>query len=196
LGVFTPTEAAGFGALGSLLVGWLKGMNKANFLEAVYNAGRSTAPIMFLLIAGSMYSRLLAVSGGVNLIQDLFLSLGFGPVGIIFVMTIIWLLLGTIIDSISDILLTVPIFYPIAMAAGMNEVAFAIYGVLIIEAGLLTPPLGLLIFAVKSAVPDPDVTLKEIFIGSIPYWIMIIVVALTVISFPSIASWLPAQALG
>ena len=55
---------------------------------------------------------------------------------------------------------------------------------------------GLLIFAVKSAVPDPDVTLKEIFIGSIPYWIMIIVVALTVISFPSIASWLPAQALG
>jgi TRAP-type C4-dicarboxylate transport system permease large subunit len=117
-------------------------------------------------------------------------------VGIIFVMTIIWLFLGTIIDSISDILLTVPIFYPIAMAAGMNEVAFAIYGVLIIEAGLLTPPLGLLIFAVKSAVPDPDITLKEIFTGSIPYWIMIIAVALMVISFPSIASWLPAQALG
>jgi C4-dicarboxylate transporter, DctM subunit len=196
LGVFTPTEAAGFGALGSLLVGWLKGMKKADFLEAIYSAGRSTAPIMFLLIAGSMYSRLLAVSGGVNLIQDLFLSLGFGPVGIIFAMTIIWLFLGTIIDSISDILLTVPIFYPIAMAAGMNEVAFAIYGVLIIEAGLLTPPLGLLIFAVKSAVPDPDITLKEIFIGSIPYWIMIIAVALMVISFPSIASWLPAQALG
>jgi tripartite ATP-independent transporter DctM subunit len=196
LGVFTPTEAAGFGALGSLLVGLLKGMKKDDFLEAIYNAGKSTAPIMFLLIAGSMYSRLLAVSGGVGLIQDLFISLGYGPVGIIFVMTVIWLLLGTIVDSISDILLTVPIFYPIAMAAGMNDVAFAIYGVLIIEAGLLTPPLGLLIFAVKSAVPDPEVTLKDIFVGSIPYWIMMIGVALLVISFPSLASWLPSNALG
>jgi len=196
LGVFTPTEAAGFGALGSLLVGLLKGMKKDDFLEAIYNAGKSTAPIMFLLIAGSMYSRLLAVSGGVGLIQDLFISLGYGPVGIIFVMTVIWLLLGTIVDSISDILLTVPIFYPIAMAAGMNDVAFAIYVVLIIEAGLLTPPLGLLIFAVKSAVPDPEVTLKDIFVGSIPYWIMMIGVALLVISFPSLASWLPSNALG
>jgi TRAP-type C4-dicarboxylate transport system permease large subunit len=111
-------------------------------------------------------------------------------------MTIIWLLLGTIIDSISDILLTVPIFYPIAMAAGMNEVAFAIYGILIIEAGLLTPPLGLLIFAVKSSVPDPEVSLKDIFTGSIPYWIMMILVAIIVIAFPGIASFLPDRFLG
>ena len=196
LGVFTPTEAAGFGALGSLVVGKLKGMNKASFMEAIYDAGRSTAPIMFLLIAGSMYSRLLAISGGVNMIQDLFFGLGLGPVGIIFLMTVIWLFLGTIIDSISDILLTVPIFYPIAMAAGMNEVAFAIYGILIIEAGLLTPPLGLLIFAVKSSVPDPEVSLKDIFTGSIPYWIMIIIVAIIVIAFPGIASFLPDHFLG
>ena len=196
LGVFTPTEAAGFGALGSLVVGKLKGMTKDSFMEAIYDAGRSTAPIMFLLIAGSMYSRLLAVSGGVNMIQDLFFGLGLGPIGIIFLMTVIWLLLGTIIDSISDILLTVPIFYPIAMAAGMNEVAFAIYGILIIEAGLLTPPLGLLIFAVKSSVPDPEVSLKDIFTGSIPYWIMMILVAIIVIAFPGIASFLPDRFLG
>jgi tripartite ATP-independent transporter DctM subunit len=191
LGVFTPTEAAGFGALGSLIVGWAKGLRTKEFVEAIYNAGRSTAPIMFLLIAGSMYSRLLAVSGGINLIQDLFLGSGFGAVGMILVMTVVWLVLGMLIDSISDILLTIPIFVPIAIAAGFNEIAFAIYGILIIEAGLLTPPMGLLIFAVKSSVPDPTVTLQEIFKGAIPYWIIMIGVAVSILLVPGLASWLP-----
>ena len=195
LGVFTPTEAAGFGALGSLVVGWAKGLRTAEFIEAIYNAGRSTAPIMFLLIAGSMYSRLLAVSGGINLIQDLFTGLGLGAFGIIVVMTVVWLLLGTLIDSISDILLTIPIFVPIALAAGFNEIAFAIYGILIIEAGLLTPPMGLLIFTVKASVPDATVTLQEIFKGSIPYWIIMIGVAISILLIPGIAAWLPAMML-
>ncbi len=195
LGVFTPTEAAGFGALGSLVVGFAKGMRWDDFIEAIYNAGRSTAPIMFLLITGSMYSRLLAVSGGINMIQDLFLGSGLGPIGIILIMTLIWLLLGTIIDSISDILLTIPIFVPIALAAGFDPIAFAIYGILIIEAGLLTPPMGLLIFTVKAAVPDPDVRLQEIFRGAIPYWIVMIGVAISILVFPGLAAWLPGAVL-
>lgn len=195
LGVFTPTEAAGFGALGSIVVGWAKGLRGREFVEAIYNAGRSTAPIMFLLIAGSMYSRLLAVSGGVNMIQDLFVGAGLGPVGMVVIMTLIWLLLGTLIDSISDILLTIPIFVPIALAAGLDPIAFAIYGILIIEAGLLTPPMGLLIFTVKATVPDPDVTLQEIFRGAIPYWIIMIGVAISILLIPPLASWLPTTVL-
>jgi C4-dicarboxylate transporter DctM subunit len=195
LGVFTPTEAAGFGALGSLVVGWAKGMRLRGFMDAIYNAGRSTAPIMFLLIAGSMYSRLLAVSGGINMIQELFFGIGLGPFGIVVIMTLIWLALGTLIDSISDILLTIPIFVPIAVAAGLDPMAFAIYGILIIEAGLLTPPMGLLIFTVKATVPDPDVSLQEIFKGAIPYWIIMIGVAVTILVFPRLASWLPAAVL-
>ena len=191
LGVFTPTEAAGFGALGSIVLGWVRGMRRKEFTEAIVNAGRSTAPIMFLLIAGSMYARLLAVSGGINLIQDLFLGTGLSVVGMILVMTVIWLLLGALIDSISIILLTVPIFVPIAINAGFNEIAFAIYGILIIEAGLLTPPMGLLVFTVKAAVPDSSVTLGDIFRGSIPYWIMMLGVAALLLLVPSLATWLP-----
>ncbi|MFP6828877.1 MAG: TRAP transporter large permease [Gammaproteobacteria bacterium] len=191
LGVFTPTEAAGFGALGSIVLGWVRGMRRKEFTEAIINAGRSTAPIMFLLIAGSMYARLLAVSGGINLIQDLFLGTGFSVVGMILVMTVIWLLLGALIDSISIILLTVPIFVPIAINAGFNEIAFAIYGILIIEAGLLTPPMGLLVFTVKAAVPDSSVTLGDIFRGSIPYWIMMLGVAALLLLVPRLATWLP-----
>ena len=195
LGVFTPTEAAGFGVLGSIVVGWVKGMRWGEFTEAIFNAGRSTAPIMFLLISGSMYSRLLAVSGGINLIQDLFLGTGLSVIAIILVMTVIWLVLGALIDSISIILLTVPIFVPIAVTAGFNEVAFAIYGILIIEAGLLTPPVGLLVFTVKAAVPDSSVTLSDIFRGSMPYWLMMLGVATLLLLVPGLATWLPSLVL-
>ena len=161
------------------------------FKEAIFNAGRSTAPIMFLLIAGSMYAKLLAVSGGVNMLQGLFLDTGLSVLMVILIMTIVWLLLGALVDSISIILLTVPIFVPIATAAGINEIVFAIYGILIIEAGLLTPPMGLLVFTVKASVPDSDVTLSDIFKGSIPYWLIIILVASLIMVFPEISLWLP-----
>ena len=190
-GVFTPTEAAGFGALGSLVLGYAKGMRGRAFMEAIYSAGRYTAPIMFLLIAGSMYAKLLAVSGGINLIQDLVSGAGLTPVGLIVLMTVIWLLLGALIDSISDILLTVPVFVPLAAAAGFDPIAFAIYGIIVIEAGLLTPPMGLLIFTVKSSVTDPDVTLGDIFRGSVPFWMLMLGVAVLILLRPELATWLP-----
>ena len=190
-GVFTPTEAAGFGALGSLVLGFANGMRGRAFMEAIYSAGRYTAPIMFLLIAGSMYAKLLAVSGGINLIQDLVTGAGLTPVGLIVLMTVIWLLLGALIDSISDILLTVPVFVPLAAAAGFDPIAFAIYGIIVIEAGLLTPPMGLLIFTVKSSVTDPDVTLGDIFRGSVPFWILMLGVAALILLSPELATWLP-----
>ena len=190
-GVFTPTEAAGFGALGSLILGYAKGMRGRAFMEAIYSAGRYTAPIMFLLIAGSMYAKLLAVSGGINLIQDLVSGAGLTPVGLIVLMTVIWLLLGALIDSISDILLTVPVFVPLAAAAGFDPIAFAIYGIIVIEAGLLTPPMGLLIFTVKSSVTDPDVTLGDIFRGSVPFWMLMLGVAVLILLRPELATWLP-----
>ena len=192
-GVFTPTEAAGFGVIGGIIIAAIKGLGLKDFKTAIIDAGRTSAPIMFLLIAGSMYARLLAVSGGVTMINDFFTASAFSIVIIILIMTIIWLLLGMLVDSISIILLTVPIFVPLAVAAGINEIAFAIYGILIIEAGLLTPPVGLLVYTVKSAVPDKTVKLGDIFRGSIPYWILILVVAIAVLSFPSLATWLPSK---
>ena len=190
-GVFTPTEAAGFGVIGGIIIAAIKGLGIKDFKTAIIDAGRTSAPIMFLLIAGSMYARLLAVSGGVTMINDFFTTSAFSIVVIILIMTVIWLLLGMLVDSISIILLTVPIFVPLAVAAGINEVAFAIYGILIIEAGLLTPPVGLLVYTVKSAVPDKTVKLSEIFRGSVHYWILILIVAVTVLSFPELATWLP-----
>ncbi len=190
-GFFTPTEAAGFGALGAFILGLIKGMRGKEILDAIYQAGRTTAPIMFLLITAQMYSRLLAIGGAVPFIQGLFFSIGAEPWMIVALMMVIWIILGMLVDSVSIILLTVPIFAPIAMVLGLDPIAFAIFGILVIEAGLLTPPFGLLVYTVKGAVPDSTVTLGQIFYGSTPYFILILVAALIVLFIPSLATWLP-----
>ncbi|MBR2573896.1 MAG: TRAP transporter large permease [Loktanella sp.] len=190
-GFFTPTEAAAFGVVAAMVIGVIKGMRGAEILESMYQAGRTTAPIMFLLIAAQMYSRLLALGGGVNYIQDLFMQSNLSPVMVILVMTLIWLILGMLIDSVSIILLTVPIFAPMAMALGYDPIAFAIFGILVIEAGLLSPPFGLLVYTVKGSVPDPTATLKMIFAGSFPYFLLILVAAFIVLMIPSLSTYLP-----
>ncbi|MEP5155366.1 TRAP transporter large permease [Planktotalea sp.] len=194
-GFLTPTEAAGFGAIGALLVGLIKGMRGADLLDAVYRAGKTTAPIMILLITASMYSRFLAMGGAVSVINGTIFAISENPIIIMMMLFTIWLILGMFIDSTSIILLTVPIFAPIATTIGIDELAFAIFGILVIEAGLLTPPFGLLIFTVKAAVPDKSVTLGMIFKGAIPYWIMILMVAVLVVVFPFLANWLPQSLL-
>ena len=194
-GFLTPTEAAGIGAIGALVVGIVKGMRGKEILYAIYSAGKTTAPIMILLITASMYSRFLAMGGAISVIHETLFSISENPTILLSMIFAIWLLLGMFIDSTSIILLTVPIFAPIANLLGVHELAFAIFGILVIEAGLLTPPFGLLIFTVKAAVPDSTVKLGMIYKGSIPYWIMILVVAILVLMFPVLTTWLPQNLL-
>ena len=160
-------------------------------LEAIYSAGRTTAPIMILLIAASMYSRFLAMGGATQVITDLLFSVSENPAVVLGIIFSVWILLGMFIDSTSIILLTVPIFAPVADTLGVDPLAFAIFGILVIEAGLLTPPFGILVFTVKAAVPDPYVTLGDIFRGAVPFWVLILGVAIMVLVFPGLSTWLP-----
>ena len=189
-GIFTSTEAAGVGALGAMGLAVLKGLRLRGIVQVVMNAGRTAAPVMVLLVCAGMYARFLALGGIIDIIRDALTSFGLGGAGILVMMVVIWLLLGMLLDSISIILLTVPIFAPMAM--GMDPYAFAIFGILAIEAGLLTPPFGLIVFVVKGTVPDNDVTLADIFSGSIPYWLLMLVTMVLVYMFPQLASWLTA----
>jgi tripartite ATP-independent transporter DctM subunit len=192
-GIFTPTEAAGIGVLLSLVLAVLKGVRFEGLREAVLETGRISAPLLFLLITAQMYTRLLALGGIIDSIQGLLLGLGDSPYLILALMILVWFVLGMFIDSVSIILLTVPIFAPLSMAIGYDPIAFAIIGIVAIEAGLLTPPLGLCVYTVKSCVVDPEATLSKIFIGSIPYWLILLVLVGLVATFPAIATWLPSQ---
>jgi C4-dicarboxylate transporter, DctM subunit len=195
-GFFTPTEGAGVGAFIALVFGILKGMRARDIVDCILTVGRTSAPILILLITASLYSRTLAMTGVTNAIQNLFLETGWSPATILVVMILIWFVLGTIIDSISIMLLTVIIFHPIAMSVGFDPIAFAIIGILAIEAGLLTPPFGILVFTVKAAVDDRDVSIWDIFRSSVPYWLVLMISVGLIALFPSIATVLPSLLFG
>jgi tripartite ATP-independent transporter DctM subunit len=189
-GFFTATEAAGVGALSGMFIAIAKGLKFKELIECIIDAGKTSAPIMILLITAGMYSRFLSLADIDSLIIGAMSSAGLdGAMGLI-VMVVIWLLLGMLLDSISIILLTVPLF--MTLSSGMDPYAFAIFGILAIEAGLLTPPFGLIVYTVKGVLSGTghDVPLNQIFSGSIPYWIMMLIVMVLVVIFPGLASWL------
>jgi C4-dicarboxylate transporter, DctM subunit len=192
LGLCTPTEGAGIGAVGSLMLAIIKGIRPREVWQVVLDVGRTSGPLLLLLFCAQLYSRVLSMTGFTEAAKSFLLATGAGPWGILLVMVGIWFVLGCLIDSISIILLTVPIFAPIAMHLGFDPLAFAIMGILAIETGLLTPPFGILVFTVKAAVPDKSVELAEIFRGSIPYWIILLVIVGALAVFPQLATFLPS----
>jgi tripartite ATP-independent transporter DctM subunit len=194
LGAFTPTEGAGVGAAAALLLAIAKGLRWKEIFEVVVSVGRTSGPLLLLLFTAQLYSRVLAMTGVTKAAQDLILGSGLGPFAILALMVAVWFVLGCIIDSISIILLTVPVFAPIAAAAGFDPLAFAILGILAIETGLLTPPFGILVFTVQAALPEEKGAVGEIFKGAVPYWIALLGVIVTLAVFPKIATWLPMLA--
>jgi len=191
-GFFTPTEGAGVGATLALLLAVARGMKPHEMFAAVISVGRTSAPLLLLLVTAQLYSRVLSMTGVTGMAKDFFVSSGMSPYAVLALMILIWFVLGALIDSISIILLTVPVFHPVAMALGFDPLVFAIVGILAIETGLLTPPFGILVFTVKAAVPDePDLKNGEIFRGSVPYWIALLGAIVAIVIIPSLATWLP-----
>ncbi|MDE1569435.1 TRAP transporter large permease [Aquabacter sp. P-9] len=190
-GFFTPTEGAGVGATLSLFIAIGRGMRAKQIFDVVLSVGRTSAPLLLLLVMAQLYSRVLSMTGITGAVQAFFLDTGLPPLAILGIMIFIWFLLGCVIDSISIILLTVPVFAPIAAALGYDPLAFALIGIIAIETGLLTPPFGILVFTVKAALPDEKISVGEIFRGAIPFWICLLVVIGLLIAFPQIATWLP-----
>jgi tripartite ATP-independent transporter DctM subunit len=195
-GYFTPTEGAGAGAFIALILGIIKGMRGKDILACILSVGRTSAPILILLITASLYSRTLAMTGVTNAIQGFFLETGLGVGLILLIMVAIWFVLGMVIDSISIMLLTVIIFEPIAVKLGVDSIAFAIMGILAIEAGLLTPPFGILVYTVKTAIDDTDISIWTIFASATPYWIVLMLSVALIWAFPAIATFLPNLMFG
>ena len=190
-GIFTPTESAGIGALFALILALVKKTSWKEIGESILETGKISAPILFLLIAAQMYARLLAMGGITEVIQNFFTFFGNDFITVLSIMVITWFVLGMFIDSVSIILLTVPLFAPISSSLGYDPIAFAIIGIVAIEAGLLTPPLGLCVYTVKGSISDPEATLGKIFFGAIPYWGILIILVFLIAFFPSLATWLP-----
>lgn len=193
LGFVTPTEGSAVGLLGALLLALAKGMPARRLAHSFIEAGKTTTPVLLLLLCAVMYTKLLALEGVPDQVRSLLEGLGLGLAGTVVFMVATWFVLGCLIDSISIMLLTVPIFWPIAQALAIEPITFALVGILVIEAGVLTPPFGIGVFVVKAAVPDRTIRVNDIFIGAAPYWILILVTAAAVWFWPVLATWLPSR---
>jgi tripartite ATP-independent transporter DctM subunit len=192
MGFFTPTEAGAVGAFGALLLGFAKKqINKNSFWKVLYDTGITTAGVFFLLISAQVYSRMIALSGLVNWMSVTMKSLPIHPMGIIVVFLIIFLILGCLMDSASIMLLTLPLMLPIVKGLGFDLIWFGVVSVVVIEMGILTPPFGMVVFAMKAALGD-EVRVEEIFQGSYPFlWMMAFFVVILMI-FPKLSTWLPS----
>jgi len=191
-GLFTPTEAGAVGAAGGFLLVVIK--RKFTFRSlwnVLMDGGRTFASIFLLLICAQMYSRMLTISGLATKISQWVTTLPVPPIVIIAGFIVVFLILGCIIDSASILLLTIPIMHPVAVKLGYHPIHFAIVAIVAIEIGLLTPPFGMVVFAMKSSLGD-QVTIEEIFAGSTPFMIMLLVSLLIILAFPILSTWLPS----
>jgi C4-dicarboxylate transporter DctM subunit len=189
-GFFTPTEASAFGLAGAVLLGLAKGMTWKQIIVTLLDSGKMTAPLLLLLIAAQIFSRMLAFQGVTDSIEDLIRSVHLGPGGTFVIMILVWLVLGSMLDSISIMLLTAPIFWPVAKSMGFDQIGFTIAAILFIEAGLLHPPFGTAVYLVKASISEPNVTLADGFWGTLPFCLIVLAVASLVAIFPGIASGL------
>lgn len=192
LGFFTPTEAGAVGAFGALILGIAKRqINLPKFWRVLLETGITTAAIFFLLITAQMYSRMLALSGLVTWLSSFVISLNLPPMAVIFLFILVWLVLGCLIDSASIMLLTLPLMLPIVKTLGYSLIWFGVVSVIVIEMGLLTPPFGMVVFAMKATLRD-EAKIEEIFQGSYPFLFMMGIFTLIVLAFPILSTWLPS----
>ncbi|MBI4321562.1 MAG: TRAP transporter large permease [Chloroflexi bacterium] len=190
-GVFTATEAAAVGAFAALLMSFAqKRLSWSRLLEAILEAARITAMVFFILIGSHMFGRLLALSGLSTAFTKTVLGWGLPPIALVVMLVILYLFLGTFIDSISQMSLTLPVVFPLVMTLGFDPIWFGVVVVMAVEAGGLTPPLGLNVYAVKAAAGNV-VTLEEVFHGIVPFFLVILVFLSLLIAFPDISLLLP-----
>lgn len=191
-GIFTPTEAAGFGALGAMLIAVIYGkFTIPNMMGALQLSLKVSCMIMWLVIGGGCYSTLVTVTGTGNLVLSILGSLPFGATGVILVMLLIALVMGMFIDPVAISMICIPIFIPVLSVLGIDPLWFMLLFVIAVVIGYITPPFGLNIFYMKGVAP-PDVTIMDIYRGTIPFTIIKIVCLGLCILFPWILTYLPS----
>ena len=187
-GVFTPTEAGAVGAFGAIVIAFAKRRMTGKVLWRVtLESGHITAAICFLIVTATMYSRMLAMSGLPVAMTEWIVHLDVGVYGFLMFYILVLVLLGTILDSSSILLITVPLALPVAISLDIDLIWFGIVTVLAVEIGLLTPPMGLSVFVVKGSLDDPSISLNDVFAGSFPFAVIMLIALVFIVVFPGIA---------
>ena len=192
-GFLNPTEAGAAGAFDALVIALLrKSLSGRALWKLLEESGQITVSVLFLILAATFFSRMLAMSGVPRALAEFILAGPIGPYGFLLLYLVLIIALGCLIDSISIsiMLILLPIALPIAQAAGFDLIWFGVLTVIAVEVGLLTPPFGLSVYVIKSAMEDLDLRVGEIFCGAFPFVLAMLVSIAHIVAFPSIATWL------
>ncbi|MEW5425023.1 TRAP transporter large permease [Amorphus sp. 3PC139-8] len=188
-GVFTPTEGAIFGVVAVLIYGAATGsLSFAAIRNSFADAALVTVMLFVIIVGGTLVTRFLAQTGFTGTLRDLIQSMELGYVGFIFAVTILYLVLGCVLDTFGMLILTVPILFPLAQQLGIDPVWFGIYAVIVTEVGLVTPPIGVNVYVIKTVAPD--VPLGQIFLGCTPFVLGLLAFVALMAAEPSIILWL------
>jgi tripartite ATP-independent transporter DctM subunit len=193
MGAFTPTEAGGVGAAGALIFAlWRRSLNFSVFVDALIETVTTTAALFLVLIGALVFSNFINLIGLPQAMSNLILSMGLSPWMVILLIFAIYLVLGMFMESLSMILLTIPIFFPIVTGMGFDPVWFGIFAVMVTELSLVTPPVGLNLFVIRSVIGN--VSIGAIYRGILPFIAADIVRILLIILFPALVLFLPMTA--
>lgn len=192
-GWLTPVEAGAAGALAALLIALVRRrINLHGLWETAIETGHITASILFLIAMASLYSSMLGFAGLPNELSALLEAYNLGFVEIMIIYVLLMIFLGTILDTTSIILIVVPLFIALIEAMEMSLIWFGIITVIGAEIGLLTPPLGISCFVIKTSLNDPTISLKDVFFGAFPFAVIMLLVLILLIAYP----WLSIGILG
>jgi len=192
-GIVTPSEAAAFGALGVIILAALfRCLTLAALKASVRGALRVTLMAYLIVFGSATFSQLLAFSGASSGLIRWATSFDLAPVAMLLVMFAVLLLLGMFMEQISIMLLTVPIFFPLADSLGFDLVWFALIMLLALEISFTTPPFGLLLFVMKGVAP-PETTMRQIYTAAFPYILCSLLVVALIVVWPPLALWLPGR---
>jgi TRAP-type mannitol/chloroaromatic compound transport system permease large subunit len=196
LGIATPTEAAGVGALGAMLLTMAYGRFRLALLkETLLRTVQVSAMILTILLGGSMFAGVFVASGGISATRHLLDAAALGSAGTLGFVLALGFLAGFVLEPISIILIMIPVVMPIIQIAGHDPVWFCILFLVVLQTSYLTPPMAPSIFYLRGIAP-PEITLRDMYRGVVPFIVIQLLTLILVVAFPGLALWLPAQVLG
>jgi len=190
-GIFTPTEAAGIGALGALLFALARrALTWRSLFDTLVETAVTSAMIFFVIIGAMVLSNFLNIAGLPRMLRGTIESLDMSPMQVLIIICLIYVALGMVLESMSMVLLTVPIVFPVVVGLGFDPIWFGILIVMVVELGLVTPPIGLNIYVLRSVLPH--LSLRTLFGGVLLFIVPDLLKLALIIAFPGVVLWLPS----
>jgi tripartite ATP-independent transporter DctM subunit len=194
LGWFSPTEAAAVASFAAIAIGFAtRTLGLRGLVEALLDTVFSTAMLFFIIVGAFIFSRFIVLARVPNELVAFVTETGMSPASIVLAVILLYFLLGTFLEEVSTILITVPVIMPLMLSIGYDGVWFGIFVTVMATIGLISPPVGLTVFVIQAQ--NPDIPVTRIYLGTLPFLAADFVLLGLLLAFPALALWLPA-ALG